>query len=231
MRIFLQFSELQEVKIFQKFVDEREVLSESRGKFLNGEFLSLNLHELEHLVDGAFLRILKEQTEVVHKQPVKLLNVEYFELIFLVVDLHDYHEKPIEQASVGSVLAGVLIDVEMRVFSSEVKDHLEECLEVMRGFREELEQMLGEDGIFGDEFICVEEAVRKKVGLDLSFSKIGAYSLTSWVWSSMPLFGLCAGLLPIRIIIILQLSVRTKKGETSGDEKSTWKEEAGTEKF
>lgn len=67
-----------------------------------------------------------------------------------MIYLHDDHEKPIKQTSVCPILAGVLIDMEMRIFPPQVKYHLEESLKIVSRFREELEKMFGEDCIFSD---------------------------------------------------------------------------------
>lgn len=141
MSILLQFLEFQEIEILQKLVDEWKVLSERRRKFLNRELLFLNLHELQHLPDGPFFRIFKEQTEVVHQQSIKFLCIHYLQLVLLMIDLHDDHKEPIEQTSVRPILFGVAIDMEMGVLSAQVKDHLEKCLKVMSRFREELEKV------------------------------------------------------------------------------------------
>jgi len=85
----------------------------------------------------------------------------------------------------------------VRLFPPQEKHHLKEGLKLVNRIGKELKEIVGENGVFCYEIICVYDTILKKDGLALSSLKAGVYSLISWDWSPKPVLILPAGLLPI----------------------------------
>lgn len=60
MGVFCKLLEFQEVEILEILMRIGKVLSESRSEHFELDYLLLNLHELENLLNASFFRVFQE---------------------------------------------------------------------------------------------------------------------------------------------------------------------------